>query len=188
MSRLTGKICELSPTERKYAVYYYKSALTYDRCARLLYDVGHFYEKIQGDNEKAISYYKDACECNPDYYQAQYKIAVFLEEKGRWMEAVRLYYKIRRQLNIEELIHSVSVSDIEYYYKCCMRILRIYQVEMSDRETISKYEKEVSQMHRSITNTIIFDKLIKCMTGNKNFDQRRNEILMEVENRISLNN
>ena len=147
---LAGKISCLSSTENKYAVYYYQNAVAYEERADIYYNIGHIYEKAYGDNEKALYNYKKACECDPNYYKALYKLAVDKEKRKNWMGALLSFSRIRNIIGRRRRYGSISICEFEYEYKSCKRILNIYKENVDDAYAINYYREILNDMSQCI--------------------------------------
>lgn len=179
---LRAKIGEMSPTENKAAVNYYIFSLNYEMKANILYDIGYLFENIYGNNELAFQYYQRAYKCDKSYCRAAYKIAFFGEKNGEWMEALKTYYRIKQELNENEKWPITSLQEIDCYYRCCNRIVRIYQSNICDNETINDINKEM--LAKTINNKSL-DKLLHCMVDKNDFLVKRKMIWEEINKRYN---
>ena len=181
---LKAQISEMSPIENKSAINYYLLINEYEKQSDILYRIGHLFETIYGNDEAAEKYYRKSYKCDASYYRAWYKIALYLEKRGEWIFALNIYYKIRKRLSKSETTNAVSTFDIDYYYKCCKRIIKIYYANICDNDTIIFFENELEQMHNKIMNDMCLNKLMNCMIDKESFESQRSKILKEIDNRL----
>ncbi|MBP3489065.1 MAG: hypothetical protein J6K53_11780 [Roseburia sp.] len=175
---LAGKISTMSPIESKYAPEYYKEATEYEERPEILYDIGHIYEKVYGDNERALKYYKKAYDCDRRYYRAIYKLAVSLELRGKWMEALVGYGKIMNILDGRTGDSRISIREIEYEYKTCKKMRELYRSNIDSEELIKRYDVKLNDLYEGLKTRKDFDKLVHCMLP-KN-EEVRDEIIEEI--------
>lgn len=183
---LTGKVSSLSPTENKYAVSYYSWAVEYEEQAPIYYDIGHIYEKAYGNEEKALQYYKKSYQCNKQYYRAFYKLVISLENKGKWMDAIGGYGKIREMIWSEKVKDSISVREIEYDYKTCKRIMQLCRQNINDISLLDRYQEEIKEMHDHVELYVDYTNLIKAMYHKENYERKCQEINEELRNKLEI--
>lgn len=186
---LAARICRLSKLEEKYALYYYRSVMKYGDSSENLYDIGNVYEKLYGDPESAMDYYKKSWQMDRSNYRSLYKIAVDLEDRGEWMNALRRYEWIRFQLKRDKAKNSISTRKIEYEYKVQKRIIWLVKLHMDDVELLKLFQKELQALEESLRTRTDFRKLIHCMFGKegqktKGETEKEEEILRELQKRV----
>lgn len=181
---LTAKICSMSKLEEKYALNYYRSVRKHGDSSDNLYDIGHVYEKLYGDYASAMDYYKKSWKWNNSNYRPLYKIAVDAEDKGDWMNALRLYETIRKRIreNVEE--NSISIRKIEYEYKVLKRIIWLVRMHMNDEKLLRQLQEELKVLQNSLTTRTDFKKLVHCMFGKENEKEKEVEILKELQKKV----
>lgn len=181
---LTGKICNLSSTENKYAVSYYRRAAGSERKASLYYDIGHVYEKAYGDMDKAMEYYGMAYRSDNQYFRALYKLAVQEEDKGKWKEAITSYSRVRCIIGKDRVKDSISVCELEYDYKTCRKILLLTRKNISDEEVFAHYQNEIRQMHDHIEKYADYSNLTKKMFCGSESQKKNKEIMDELYKKL----
>lgn len=180
---IAGKICGLSQLERRYKLNYYRSIEKRDRNAEILYDIGHIYEKILGDSDSAVNYYKQSYEQNQEYFRAGYKLAVNMELKGKWMEAFSMYEKIRALLKRVDLDDAISIKEIEYRCKSCKRLIQICERYVAGDDLIKDYNDEIIEMSGQVQNGNVFKNLFRHMFG-EDEKSLKSQILEAVHKKI----
>lgn len=181
---LTGKICNLSSTENKYAVSYYNRAVSSEKKPSIYYDIGHVYEKAYGDMDRAMEYYRKAYMSDNQYFRALYKIAVQHEGRGEWKEAVTSYSRVRCIIGKERAEDSISVCDLEYDYKTCRKIMLLCKKNISDEEVFVHYQNEIRQMHDHIEKYVDYSSLTKRMFSGNESQKKRREIMDELYKKL----
>lgn len=182
---LAGKVCELSQTECRYALNYYRSITDNDRNAEVLYCIGHSYEKIMKDIDSAIYCYKESYRLDPDYFRAAYKVAIKLEEDGKWMAAFLIYGKIELVLMKYSLREAISIKEIEYRYKIYKKLIGICDRYISGYTWRTSYKTEIDNMIGQIKQGKIFTKLLYFMFGDKKIDISKH-VLNDIYEKSSL--
>lgn len=180
---VAAQACGLVETEEKYALFYYRDLLKHEKEAEIYYRIGYVYEKKYLEKEKAYKSYRKAYEMDSDYYRALYKIAVFSENQGKWMSALQFYNQIRNMLKENDMQHNIYISEIEYYYKACKKIIRICSQNIDDDKIIEFYKDEIEEIQENIRKKS-FSQLVHCMFGKQQEKQIREEITEEIEEKI----
>lgn len=185
-SLLMGKICTLSTTENKCAISYYESVNVFEKRASVYYAIGHLYEKAYGYMNKALEYYRKACSCDREYYKALYKIAVSLEDEGKWMEALGIYGEIKKLCRSRKRKDSISVCEVEYFYKSDKHIVKICEKRLSNNpEIIEQYRKEIEYTYQNLEEWIDFGKLMGLMFGREAGGKKAEEIREEIKKKFN---
>lgn len=195
---LMGKICEMSPAEIKYAISFYESVVEYEEKAQILYDIGHIYETICGEWEKASKYYEKTYLRDENYYRGLYKIALFEERSDEWKRALKCYGKI---LSILEIIgDDISVYGMMYEYKVKRRLREIFRRYFSGLDLSDIYSMQITDFRNDLKNYSDvnlngekvkrseekfknFDRLFHCMFGNEDKAIKK-RVLTEVLERL----
>lgn len=182
---LTGRICALHPVKNKHARFFYIQAAKYRECSDYLYDIGHSIEKVYGENEKALYYYKSAYFSDNNNYCALYKLAIEKELQHEWIDAFNYYGIIEKQLkravkyNYEEKSAS-SVKEVDYLYKAYNRLLYIYTQRLGGDEVENNYILKIASFKQKLLSGNSFKELADKM-GNS---QMEVEIKEELINRF----
>lgn len=182
---LTGKICTLSSTENKCAISYYESAAAYEKQASLYYDIGHLYEKACGEMETAFLYYKKAFQCDRYYYKALYKLAGTLREREKWMEAMSIYGEILTILLQNKSFDSISICEIEYYYKANKNIKEILEEYISNAKMIEQYRREIQEVYEHPENWCNLHLLMRLMFGREHEAEKCDVIWQEIQKKFN---
>lgn len=160
---LSGQICNLSVAESRYAVNYYDIAVKYEQQADLLYEIGRIYEKIYSDNEAALYNYYRSYMCDKNYYRALYKLAIDLEQKDKWIDAMGFYNKIQDILKEIKCKDSITIKEIEYKYKTYSKMINLCQKNISDDDVVNSFEKEINEIREHIEDYVDFGKMFNIM-------------------------
>lgn len=184
LSLLAGKISLLIFPERKNAVSYYKDVLAYSGRSDIYYEVGRIYEKVYKDNENALRYYQKAYERDRNNYRAIYKFALSLENRGRWRDAISVYLKIRRIIKQHPVKNYISITDIEYNYKACKRIIYICEERFYDDELLMVYRTILRRFQDNLKWSVNFKRLAGVMFDDKNARKKAKEIKEEINLKI----
>ena len=123
-----GNICTLSIVDEKHALNFYKMACKIEKSAKILYEIGTGYEKIYGNSQKALDYYKEVYKMDKTCFKALYKLAFENEKQHNWIQALKQYQSI---LKYEEY-PIVHIEDILCLHKTNIRISAIYKKYFSD--------------------------------------------------------
>lgn len=178
---LEGRICELSAVENKQAVFFYRRAAKRGGYSDFLYDVGHSFEKVYGDDDRAILFYKKAYLKDRDNYRALYKLALKEEIENKWTDAFNTYGMIEEQLSgivktNREGMSAVSVKEIDYLYKTYKRLLHIYRQIFGCGVVENSYTTRIKGIEEELLHGRCFYKLAEYMQG----QERREEIAEEL--------
>lgn len=165
---LAGRICELNFVENKQAVYFYRKAAKRNMISDFLYDIGHSLEKVFGDDEHAIVYYRRAYLNDKSNYRALYKLALDQELRRQWTEAFNLYSRIVRQL--QEVVednyaqgNAASVKEVDYLYKAYKRLLYIYRQIFGCGDTVNGYTEKIEAVERKLETGYSFNGIASYM-------------------------
>lgn len=161
---LTGRICELSAVENKQAVFFYRRAAKKSGYSDFFYDIGHSFEKVYGDEERAIHFYKKAYLKNRNNYRALYKLALKAELEDKWVDAFNFYSMIEEQLRgsvKENCTHrsEASVKEIDYLYKAYKRMLYIYRQIFGCGTIENSYTIKIEEVEKDLLSGRSFGKL-----------------------------
>lgn len=183
---LAGRISELNYVENKQAVYYYERAAALHGHSCFLYDIGHSYEKVYGDNDYALHFYKKAYKKDKKNYRALYKLAGSKEVEGKWIESFNFYGKIADNLyEITEYnyknTNSVSVGEIDYLYKAYNRMYYICKYMLGLGDMAEHYKRMKQDIKDRLVTGRSFEKIVTLMTNNKKDGE---EIAEELEKRF----
>lgn len=184
---LAAKICDLSPIEEKFALSYYYSVERREVDSGVSYEIGHIYEKLYGEYERAIEYYKESLRRNRNNYRSMYKLAIHYNEKGEWMRALSLYERIRRETRKITGENSISVRGIEYEYKVLRQMIRLIWMNINDAALLKRFEDELKDLQDHLLDRRDFQNLSRCMFGEEHGREREREILREISKKISDN-
>lgn len=180
---LMGKIRELSPSEGKFSVFFYKEALKYESKPEILYDIGHIYETMFGDEMRAEEYYIMSVQRDRKFYRGLYKIAFFSEKRGDWKRALNYYVNIENILQKEE--KPISIYKAMYLYKTQRRLLAILQKFFAVETLIKGYSKNVEEFpEKKIMENKELDNLFHCMFGKSYEEIIKKEVWKEVLDRL----
>lgn len=165
---LAARICELNDIANKQSAYYYRKAVDCSNRSDFLYDTGHALEKILGDDEWGIKYYKKAYASEPRNYRALYKLAMAKELQRQWTEAFNLYSRIERQLlgiveSNYEHGNATSVKEIDYLYKAYKRLLYIYSRIFGCGGVVNAYTKKIDSIEEKLESRQSFKGLAEQM-------------------------
>lgn len=181
---LAARICGMSKLEEKYALNYYRSARKYGDSSENFYDIGHIYEKLYGEYADAMEYYKMSWKWNNGNYRALYKIAMDMEEKGDWMNALRLYENIRKYIRENREENSISIKKTEYEYKVLRRIIWLVKMHMEDGKLLNQLQEELEALRNHLKTRTDFKKLAHCMFGKEHEKEKETEILEELRKKV----
>lgn len=181
---LAGKISLLTPTENKYAVYYFKEINNYEPQADILYELGHVYETAYGEDTLALKYYQKAYQQDRSYYRALYKFAMKLEGMEDWRGAISVYSRIRQIIQKVKLKNAVGIRDLEYEYKSCRRMLFLFGEYLNDLEVEEAFRDHIRDMNQNLDSYVSFKKLFEKMFLKENRKQKEWEVAEVLYQRL----
>lgn len=180
---IMAKIQELSPAEGKFSLGFYKEALQYESKPEILYDIGHIYETMFGDEMRAEEYYIKSVQMDKNFYRGLYKIAFFSEKRGDWKRALNYYGTIESLLQKEE--KPISIYKTMYLYKTQRRLLAIFQKFFAVETLVKGYSKNIEEFpKKKIMENSELDNLFHCMFGNSNEKRIKEEVWKAVLDRL----
>ena len=182
---LTAKICELSPTERKFSIIYYLKMIDRMDCysSEIYYELAHVYEKIYGNMKEASRYYQKICKNNRNYYRAEYKLAIESESREEWMEAV-LHYQHIFNTTMSEKSRHISARSIEYYSKALWGIIRLFSVKDVSKELLEMFRNELEKLRNENIVEDRFEKIAYLMFANDRRTALQEALEIEIHRKI----
>lgn len=140
---LMGMLCEL---DKQYVTdagrYFYRASEGVSTKAYgsfCYYKLGRYYEKIEGNWERAIGYYQKAYQLNSKSYRILYKIGMYYEVKKEPQRALDNYKRICEILRDKEERNYLQEKEYEYLYKTYFRMGEISREAKHYGEAIRDY-------------------------------------------------
>lgn len=183
---LIGKICELSPTERKFSIIYYQKMT--ERIgyysSEIYYELAHVYEKIYGNMKEASQYYQKIYKNNRNYYRAEYKLALESESREDWMNAI-LHYQHIVNTTMSEKSQHISVRSIEYCSKALWGIIKLFSIKDVSKELLEMFQQELGKLQKENMVENRFGKIVYLMFEDGRKELLQTELNKEIHRKIN---
>lgn len=182
---LTARICELSPTERKFSILYYQKMIDRMGCysSEIYYGLAYAYERIYGDTRTALQYYQKIYKNSENYYRAENKLALECESRAQWMTAI-LHYQHIYNITTSEKSRYISARSIEYYSKALGAIINLFSIKDVSQEVIKMFRHEWKKLQEENIVENRFRKITDLMFADSSRELLKNELEKDIHEKI----
>lgn len=183
---LTARICELSPTERKFSILYYQKMIDRMGCysSEIYYGLAYAYERIYGDTRTALQYYQKIYKNDENYYRAENKLALECESRAQWMAAI-LHYQHIYNITTSEKSRHISVRSIEYYAKALGAIINLFSIKDVSQEIVEMFRREWKKLQEENIVENRFGKITDLMFADSSRELLKNESEKDLHRKIN---
>ena len=183
---LTARICELSPTERKFSILYYQKMLDRMGCysSEIYYGLAYAYERIYGDTRTALQYYQKTYKNDENYYLAENKLALEYESRTQWMTAI-LHYQHIYNITTSEKSRYISARSIEYSSKALGAIINLFSIKDVPQEVVEMFRHEWKKLQEESIVENRFRKITDLMFADSNRELLKNELEKDLHRKIN---
>lgn len=183
---LTARICESSPTERKFNILYYQKMLDRMGCysSEIYYGLAYAYERIYGDTKTALQYYQKICKNDEDYYRAEYKLALECESRARWLTAI-LHYQHIYNITTSEKSRYISTRSIEYCSKALGAIINLFSIKDVSQKVIEMFRHEWKKLQEENIVENRFSRITDLMFADSSRELLKNELEKDLHKKIN---